>query len=376
MALPPVDPLNRGEKIIDKGLPTLFFQRQWQNLIGTVANLQAALNSIIALNNYVNAIPKSTDGEPGPEGDIGPPGPPGPQGPQGPQGPAGSGGGSGSPGLQGPPGDDGLDGEPGIPGPPGPQGPAGATGGGAGSAADLATAILADTPTAYYKCDETSGTTLYDSSGNSFDLTLSGSYALAYATLLGADATKYLYSTGTTWTATRSGTLGIAAPITGDWTAEFIMMGEASASSPVFWIGGGTSALENRNVQLDVGFITTTQEIGNHWENGANVQNNSGPSSYQAQIFGSPQHWAVVKDSVAKTLSFYVNGRLINASPISYTTETTGGTDGANMLTGVGANPDKTTRKCGVGHIAFYNGTKLSLVRIFAHAQTAGLTGH
>jgi len=373
MALPPVDPLNRGEKIIDKGLPTLFFQRQWQNLIGTVANLQAALNSIIALNNYVNAIPKSTDGEPGPEGDIGPPGPPGPQGPQG---PAGSGGGSGSPGLQGPPGDDGLDGEPGIPGPPGPQGPAGATGGGAGSAADLATAILADTPTAYYKCDETSGTTLYDSSGNSFDLTLSGSYALAYATLLGADATKYLYSTGTTWTATRSGTLGIAAPITGDWTAEFIMMGEASASSPVFWIGGGTSALENRNVQLDVGFITTTQEIGNHWENGANVQNNSGPSSYQAQIFGSPQHWAVVKDSVAKTLSFYVNGRLINASPISYTTETTGGTDGANMLTGVGANPDKTTRKCGVGHIAFYNGTKLSLVRIFAHAQTAGLTGH
>jgi hypothetical protein len=42
-------------------------------------------------------------------------------------------------------------------------------------AAAYATAVLADSPWGFWKCDESSGTTLADSSGNSRPMTISGS---------------------------------------------------------------------------------------------------------------------------------------------------------------------------------------------------------
>ena len=55
------------------------------------------------------------------------------------------------------------------------------------AAADYSSAVLADSPSAYWQLDESSGTTLADSAG-SYDLTLTGSYSLNQPSLAGSSA--------------------------------------------------------------------------------------------------------------------------------------------------------------------------------------------
>lgn len=234
---------------------------------------------------------------------------------------------------------------------------------GTGSSSALATEILADTPTAYWKCSEASGS-LADSSGNGFTLnTLTGTIDYQTVELIPGDATKFTHFR-TAAGAQITGTLGLTVPLTGDYSIEGILYGYIPGAV-VFGIGGtGESTASNLQARLQTD--STTARLTSFWEttsSGTDITV-SGPV-----IAGpGPYHLVIVKDGTADTLTFYVNGRY--AGTQSYSTEPTGGTS-AN--TGIGAIAGSSSNAMGVGHVAFYNGIKLSAARVKAHAQAAGM---
>ena len=248
---------------------------------------------------------------------------------------------------------------------------------GSGVASDYSAAVLVDTPTAYWKCDEVSGT-LVDSGGGGYNLTTAaGTLVYQHSPLLAGDNTPYLMlnSTGAQMKATTS--LGIGSfPLTGDWTCEAIYWRAtnsiASPGQTMFFSmdAGATDATESNNCQVQF-YITSGSGLGVRWESSTGTERAT-TSTILSMISGTPYHIVAVKDSVAKTITFYVNGRMQKQAE-AYTTEPTGGT--GTMVTFIGANSDFTAGTGTIlGHVAFYNGIKLSATRIFAHARAAGLT--
>lgn len=245
---------------------------------------------------------------------------------------------------------------------------------GSGSSADYSAAVLADTPTAYWKCDEASGT-LVDSSGGGYNLTTAaGTLVYQHSPLLAGESTAYLKLNSTTAQMKSTTGLGLSFPLSGDWTAEAIMRAESSSLTAVglitlFSIDGGASETEANNCQAQFG-VAASSGLNVRWENGTGTDVNV-VSGILAPLSNKPAHVVAVKDGTANTITFYVNGRLQDVA-VSYASETTGGS--GTMVTYIGANAEISTGKTVVGHIAFYP-TKLSAARIFAHAYAAGLTG-
>lgn len=238
-----------------------------------------------------------------------------------------------------------------------------------GSAAALAKEILADTPTGYWKCDD-SGSTLADSSGNGFTLTLGGTTQVNHSPLLANDTTKYLRIGGTTAGGSATSALGTSPPLTGDWTIEAIIRPETvSANTGIFTLGLHSSETEANNTQL--AFVLVSATIDVLWESGAGTDRLT-VSPYATAILGVPQHYVAVKDGTANTVTFYRNGHQIG-QPVSYGTEPTGGT--GSIEARIGYDGITSQNNCVLGHVAFYNGAKLSADRIYAHARAAGFTG-
>lgn len=263
--------------------------------------------------------------------------------------------------------------------------------GGSGVSAALSAAILANSPTGYWKCDEAAGTSFADSSGNGFNLTTLTSIALAQSALLPNESTKYAFFGSTTGQALLSGSvLGLTAPLTSDWSVEAIIRQETGATLsgiPIFCIGGGNSASENRNLQAKFAFHSGNDLISAQWEQGAGstlvATGPSDPSAKWTNVsqLGRAIHWCITKDATNKRIRVYRNGVLVRGGTqvsgdtySTYVNEPTGGTDTANMQVTIGNDSVQNLTNTVIGHVAFFYGTRLSDAQVYAHAAAAGLT--
>lgn len=259
----------------------------------------------------------------------------------------------------------------------------GGGGAGGGSSSGLSAAILADAPTLYYKCEDTSGTTLVDSSGNSKNLTLQGNYTLAgYPLIPGDTSAKHVMfgpqSTATTNAgASTSGLPGSPSfPLASDVTFEcLVCIGSARTSSQArlmqLGVGSATAASAADNIQPLV-YVTSANDVRGFWQSGNRANNDisNGITLGAARTV----HLVMVKDSTAKTLTLFINGVKVAANP--YTNEVASGANNTAFGIGTGfsgAAGNVNTTQFTIGHVAVYYGSKLSDARILAHAAAAGL---
>ena len=233
----------------------------------------------------------------------------------------------------------------------------------------LSAIILGDSPMAYWKCNETSGTTLDNAEGTAaYDLTVSGSYTLAYTYLLPGSTEKYLYIGNTSAYAGVSGDIGFSSPINGDWTIEALVIpGDWASNAIRIFSIAGVGETEATNYQAAISFAVTTGELICFWEYGAGT-NVTISSTFIPTKF-TPYWVSAVKDGTANTVTFYINGRLI--SSISYANEPTGGTD-ASVVTRIGHDGTGNTGNFTIGHVCVW-ASKLTAAQIRDHALAAGL---
>lgn len=243
---------------------------------------------------------------------------------------------------------------------------------GGGTLASLVAEMLADSPTALYRMDETSGTTFNDSaSGSLYDLTsVVGTPVLADGYLIPGDTTKF-FRTGTDGGAQLSGTtLGASMPLTGDWTICALVSPLQVNSTNAYLITaiGAAGETEAANYQFFLQ-LSSARVFELQWERGAGT-NEVSSSGFTAE-HGSVYHLAAVKDGTANTVTFYVNGRKF--SSVSYgANEPTGGT--GTLVFSVGRDTNSVAcSNCVLGAVGIYLGQKLSDARIRAYARAAGL---
>lgn len=234
--------------------------------------------------------------------------------------------------------------------------------GGGGSLTSLATEILADTPTGYWKLNEESGD-FADSSGNGFTLTASGTIRYQQSALELRTSDLYAHFESGAG-AQRAGALGLTLPLTGDWTIEGIMLASVDTQVSMFGIGGVGDASANTNVQA--GLYTPSGNIAGFWESGTGTNQET---QFIAIQRGRPLHIVMVKDGTANTLELWINGCFVAKK--TYTTEPSGGL-AASVSTGVGQMDAFNSGTVGLAHVAFYNGSKLSAARILQHAKSGG----
>lgn len=245
----------------------------------------------------------------------------------------------------------------------------------AGAPTTLAAAIAADTPTAYWKCDDLTGSTLVDSSGNGFDLTLTGTFVLASRYLVPSlPTTKFIkFGTSATSFAKRAGSCGMTTPPVGDYTIECVVLDDPGVTFAMIiaQLGSAAHTVEADNFQLSLGISGTGAIISAFWEHGVGTNDQTDLTGHNP---GStrPCHLALVKDGTANTLLFYINGIVVGSTTptVGYANEPTGG---GNVATFLGGEPSDNGSGLCIGHVAMYNGVKLGADRIFAHARAAGV---
>lgn len=238
----------------------------------------------------------------------------------------------------------------------------------------LADEILADSPTGYWKCND-SGSTLADSSGNGFDMAVVGSPTMQHSFLVPTSDDKFMRITGNQGGSITSA-LGTSPPLTGDWTVCAIIALDNAATNnfTAFSLGDFSSELEALNLQVYC-YRRTANNGGPAalWENGAGSDNlMNWPYSTLGLALLKPVifHW--VKDTTANTVTFYVGGMKMQTA-VAYANEPTGGT--GSIKARIGYDGTNAQNNGSIGHVAFFNGQKLSDARIWAHAQAAGLAG-
>lgn len=232
-----------------------------------------------------------------------------------------------------------------------------------GSPSALDAEILRDAPHGYWKCDETSGTTLVDSSGNGFDLTLTGTYTLAESPLFPIGGTNYIRFSGAGGYASRSGTMGLSTPFNRSMSACILI--KRFTADPVYaFVISNSGETEADNFQFLIG-VSPTELIANFWET-------TGAVNVAVEEVGAGATYAThmihtVKDAVNKRVRHYLDGRLVWT--LTYTDEPTGG---SNCNTYLGGDLNSAVTNAVLGHVAFFDDTILSEARIHAHAQAAG----
>ena len=235
---------------------------------------------------------------------------------------------------------------------------------GGGAASTLDAEILADTPTAYWRCSEVSGN-LDDSSGGAHTLTVSGTPVRSFSRLAPGLADEHIR-----WSsayASLADTLGVAVPWTGSWSLEFVVLLPAgiSVEQGVFSVGVPSFDTEATNYQLYASLDTGRKPIL-IWEYGAGTNVEFKPEP--VITLGERHLIAWTKDAASKVVRCYIDGCCVFKA--SYTQEPTGG---GSAVTDVGRNSAAGTSTAVLGHIAFWSGTVLPQERIQAHAVSAGV---
>src|SRR5690606_14143875 len=119
------------------------------------------------------------------------------------------------------------------------------------------TVILAAAPMAYWRLNEASGT-LTDSSGNGYDLTVTGSgntYRRA-AIVPNEDEAYFRIGAGTDNYASRTGTLGFSTPLTSSYTVELVVRLEevSGGQNHRLFVMSAAGETEATNYQMYLGF--------------------------------------------------------------------------------------------------------------------------
>lgn len=236
--------------------------------------------------------------------------------------------------------------------------------------------ILADAPMGYWVCDETSGPTIYDYSGNGYDLTQQNTLRFADVPLIPGDDTKFLtIPNGGVNGADRAGLLGVTPPLAGAFSFECLAL-RYSASGAEQYVFAFAGSGETTAVNLQFSFqLDVSPGARVFWESGAGTDRayNTGAAAIIAACI--PMHWLFTM-SAAGVMNFYLNGRRLNPTT-SAIVRPTGGT-GA-MGTCIGRSPTYLNASVGntqvVGHVAFYSGVELDRFAARRRAIAAGLWG-
>lgn len=203
--------------------------------------------------------------------------------------------------------------------------------------------VLADTPLAYWKLDETSGTTAFDSSGNGRNLTWTGTPGLGASPLI---------NTGTA--VTLSGDDGASRPLDAftnrsQYSVELWFSSTATASSFLLLHFAGTAGAWG--LQLNRPGTTAGSVTARNYSTSVQV-------SSAAVNNGARHHVVLVQD--ATTLRLYVDGTQVNSAASAQVN---------NDLIGINLGQDNTGANKLVGkldEVAYY-GAPLSAARVLAH---------
>ena len=255
------------------------------------------------------------------------------------------------------------------------------------SNSSLESAISALSPKLWYKCTETTGTTITNyGSATGCNLTLAGSYTLNDRELITGDVQKFLHLNSGTHTtggrAVSSGIGNLATPHSGDWTISLLLEFVSAMNTTDFWVlsHGSVGETTATNHQFSVSFNTPNAIPYSFWEYGSGGANETSTFSkalnggllggYAAFSATSTNKFIVtiVKDSVEMLLSYYVNGFF--KETISYANEPTGGTSNLIRI-GTTQNSAEYVSNSTVGHI-FYVDSKLAYSDILNLAYEAG----
>lgn len=254
------------------------------------------------------------------------------------------------------------------------------------SNSSLESAISALSPKLWYKCTETTGTTITNyGSATGCNLTLAGSYVLNDRALIAGDVQKFLHlNSGSSTTGGRalsSGIGNLGTPLSGDWTISFLLEFVSTMNTSDFWMFSNGSSGESTatNYQFATVFNTPTALQYMFWEFGTGgtnvtttntkVLNGGLLGGYNVFSTTSTNKFIVtiVKDSVEMVLNYYVNGFF--KETISYSAEPTGGTSNSIRL-GTATN-NETITNTAVGHICYID-SKLAYIDILNLAYQAG----
>jgi Protein of unknown function (DUF2793) len=240
-------------------------------------------------------------------------------------------------------------------------------GGSSHSQSTLSAAILANSPVGYWKCSETSGTTLTDSGSSGKNMTLRGTNTIGYSQLVagGSGLLTALSATGANG-ALVAGT-PMSAPYSRDWTCCAVV-NSGDQSGQINWFAiGANGETEVVNFQLELANLAggSLQML---WEFGAGsnqvIAGPKLPINTVLMIHGR-------KNTTAKTFTWFINGRRI--IDVAYTNEPTGGTD-ATVSTGINCDAGSTSTALIAGlasNVALFNAA-LTDSQIMAHAQAGG----
>lgn len=235
----------------------------------------------------------------------------------------------------------------------------------------LSAEILADNPTSYYPCNETSGTTLNDLGSAALNMTLQGTpgidNVLAHSRMQRTGATdKYLDITSSSgFGLVSSNPTGASIP-SGSWTFCCLSSQIGITARP------GLTAFVSltNNAASTNAVLCGLQSSGKPviQLTGTNLSSGLGWAAGIAQTY----MFHFLKDASTKTVSFYVNG--IFRGSAAYTTEYS--TTLTSPKFRLGGTQDGASYPGGqIGEAALFYGSLLSETRIVAHAVAAGLYG-
>jgi hypothetical protein len=228
--------------------------------------------------------------------------------------------------------------------------------------------VLADSPVAYYRMNETSGTTAMDSSGHGYNGTYGGSVSLGGPGLVPGDAAPIFPGGGSTSaTILKSPSNTALAPTSGPMSVEFWVNVPSTVTA-------STQFLYTQSYASGSSYPTyISLDSGSPPYFTVQINTSSGLlSAYPAAVLGAKNH--VVLTWTGTTLTAYVNGVASGggtgtAPLIGYSSPYAGFSVGGTVATQTGFSG-------AVGEFALYN-TALSAARVLAHynAGTSGSTG-
>ncbi len=217
--------------------------------------------------------------------------------------------------------------------------------------ATLQSVILADSPQVYYQCNEASGTTVYDSSGNNNHGTITGTASLGLAGPLPNVPNTAIQHDGTSSYIASSYTL----PVTSTLTYEmFILLPATGGGYGRLMSNGQPDGASKKGFELGI-----RQDGGYIFGNIGNATTNISPSYSQGLAYNQWMHLVLTYDGANTKL--YVNGTLRS------TVAQTGTIPATGYPVWIGQNPlFEAYSNVRVAHAAVYT-TTLSAARITAH---------
>lgn len=229
--------------------------------------------------------------------------------------------------------------------------------------------ILSQSPTAYWRLTDASGAVV-DAIGGQ-NLTAGAGWIYAQRSLVPTDPATLYAVVGLIGNciATKTNYSPFPTPNTGDWSLSFCYSGDFSTTNQLtfFAVGRSPTVPPSTNLQASFLGLAGSGQMSTNWGNGA------GPTAVTTSAdfnllrgFAIPIHYAVVVDGTAKTVSFYVNGRLKGSK--TYTLAPSGGTavdtSIGNFTGAVGAGGT-------MGEVAVWQ-RKLTTAEVLAQATAGG----